>query len=598
MFDWDNKTAIEKVLFFDNFYQNVDVETVVSDYLVSFLENVFKTSSDVFLKERALYYLSGLLLTKYTTNPHKAIALLLDIKPTDEDFLIVRAIKFLFLFYSMGHYDQIRSAIEGFQNHQSAEVASEANFRLGLMELENITPALSSIDLLQTLTNAEEFFRAGTIEVENRVDADFFLCFITLQSAIFKNDYEAFEVAYNEMLSVVSEKKLYSLDAGDIELEFSIYKLIEQLKRSYETAHKSNLWHYPLTELATLSDSFLQLEKCTITDSFYQDFHLHTKTGVVRNCLNIVYQSGLNDKTELLKSINTVEETCISDDFIVYVLNLLRNKNVPISNDDTQFALILREIITNPQDVEQMLTKLGDDRDTTKVLGVLGNYLKRSQVGNAHFVTGYIIGDEVLNSLKKKVATLLPDLDIDKQKIFFNVLAHVIRYAYHSHLGYDKSKFLFLFSKNVTGGIGIDAKEGHLQDNLFESLKHTTMAQYFEYEKDKVASGGRVDIIFHSDKMSIPIEVKKTDESPTITKIEEYYIAQAQTYASAYEQLGIFVLLDLSDKGKKPIPNFKDWFNIHHLQPATNLPINNPDYIVSVVIPGNKLLPSMMSTYR
>jgi hypothetical protein len=556
MFDWDNKTAIEKVLFFDNFYLNVDVETVAADDLVSFLENVFKTSSDAFLEERALYYLSGLLLIKYTTNPYKAIALLLDIKPTDEEFLIVQAIKFLFLFHSMGQYNQIRSAIEGFQNHQSAEVTSEANFRLGLMELESITPALSTVDLLQTLTNAEMFFRAATIEVENRVDADFFLCFIALQSAIFKNDYEAFEVAYNEMQSAVSEKQLYSLDAGDIELEFSIYKLIEQLKRSYEAAHKSNIWHYPITKLTTLSDSFLQLEKCAITDSFYQNFHLHTKTGVVRNCLNIVYQSGLNDKTELLESIDTAEEACISDDFIAYVLNLLRNKNVPISNDDTQFALILREIITNSQDVEQMLTKLGDDRDTTMVLGVLGDYLKRSQVGIAHFATGYITGDEVLNSLKKKVATLLPDLDIEKQKIFFDVMAHVIRYAYHSHWGYDKSKFLFLFSKNVTGGIGTDAKEGHLQDDLFESLKHTTMAQYFEYEKDKVTSGGRVDIIFQNDKMSIPIEVKKTDESPTISKIEEYYIAQAQTYASAYEQLGIFVLLDLSDKGKKANSQF------------------------------------------
>ncbi len=124
------------------------------------------------------------------------------------------------------------------------------------------------------------------------------------------------------------------------------------------------------------------------------------------------------------------------------------------------------------------------------------------------------------------------------------------------------------------------------------------MAQYFEYEKSKVASGGCVDIIFQCDEMRIPIEVKKTDESPNIAKIEEYYIAQTQTYASAYEQLGIFVLLDLSNKGKTPIPNFKDWFNIHHLQPATSLPVNHPDYIVSVVIPGNKLLPSMMSTYK
>ena len=438
MFDWDNKTAIEKVLFFDNFYQNVDVKTVVADDLVSFLENVFKTSSDVFLKERALYYLSGFLLTKYTANPYKAIALLLDVKPTDEEFLIVQAIKFLFLFHSMGQYDQIRSAIEGNQSHQNAEVTSEANFRLGLMELGSITPALSIIDLLQTLTNAEMFFRAATIEVENRVDADFFLCFIALQSAIFKNDYEAFEVAHNEMLSAVSEKQLYSLDAGDMELEFSIYKLIEQLKKSYETAHKSNIWHYPITELATLSDSFLQLEKCAIIDSFYQDFHLHIKTGVVQNCLNAVYLSGINDKAELIQSIDISTERCISGDFVHYVLNLLQSKDESIVND-TQFTLALREILTNPKDVEDTLVQLGENRDISSVLNVLGDFLKRTQSGISHFETGYGVGDDVLNAIRKQVAEKIPDLNTEKYNIFFNVLAEVIRYAQHSH-SYSQKK--------------------------------------------------------------------------------------------------------------------------------------------------------------
>ena len=496
----------------------------------------------------------------------------------------------------MGQYTQIRLTIEGYQNHHNAEVTSEANFRLGLIELESITSALSTIDLLHTLNNAEKLFRAATVEVENRIDADFFLCFIALQLAIFKNDYKAFETAYNEMLSVVSEKQLYSLDVGDIELEFSIYKLIEQLKRSYETACRSNIWHYPITELATLSDSFLQLERCTMIDSFYQDFHSHTKIGVVQNCLNAVYLSGLTDKTELIDSIDTSVETSISNDFLCYVINLLKNRGVSVQND-TQFALALREIIINPQDVEEALTTLGNNRDTCTVLSVLGDYLNRSQAGITHFTTGYIVGDEVLNSLKKKITALLPDLNIEKHKIFFDVLAHVIRYTYHSNYGYGKSKHLFLFSK-AAGGLGSDAKESHLQDDLFDNLKQSSMAQYFDYEKGKVASGGRVDIIFQCDKMRIPIEVKKTDESPTIDKIEEYYIAQAQTYTSTYEQLGIFILLDLSDKEKKPILDFKDWFNLHHLQPATNLPIKYPDYVLSVVIPGNKLLPSMMSTYK
>lgn len=598
MFDWENKTAVEKVLFLDNFYENVDVENVDTNALLAFLENIFKTSSDTFLREQALHYLCGLILTKYPTNPFKALSLLFDIKSTDDEFLIVQAIKFLFLFHSKGqHTQEIRSAIENFQNHHSAEITSEANFRLGLIEIGNITTALNAIESLQIVANAERFFKAATMEVENRIDADFFLHFIALQSTIYKNDYSTFETAYDEILNTIFEKQLYSLEAGDIEVEFSIYKLIEQLKRSYESSHRSNIWHYPIKELATLSDSFLQLEKCTIVDSCYQEFHFQIKRGVVQSCLDTVYQSGLKEKVKLIESIDTHTEISISNDFTDYVLNLLQIKNESIQND-TQLVLALREIITNPQDVEMILTELGNNRDTSTLLNVLGDFLRRSQIGISHFETGYIIGDEVLNSLKKQITTLLPDMDMDKQNIYFGVLAQIIRYAQHSHLGYDKSKFLFLYSKQVKGGLGTDAKENHLQNSLYESLKHTFIAQYFEYEKDKVASGGRVDIIFQCDKMRIPIEIKKTEESPTIEKIEEYYIAQVQTYASAYEQLGIFILLDLSDKGKNPIPNFKDWFNIHHLQPATNLPVKHSDCIVSVVIPGNKVLPSMMSTYK
>lgn len=598
MFDWDRKSVMEKVLFFDNFYQNVNAEVLDSNELSAFLENLYKTSSDIFLRERTLCYLCELVVAKSITNPFKAIALLLDVKQTDEEFLIIRTIRLLFLFHLQGQYlHEIRAAISKFQNHHSAEVTSEVNFRLGLIEIGSIQTDPTPLDILQNINSAERFFKAATIEVENRIDADFFLHFVTLQSAICKNDYELYETAQKDFKNAALEKQMYSLENGDIELEFSIHQLIEHLKCSYESARKSNIWHYPIEELSVLCNAFLQLEKCVIVNSHYQQFHQQVKTNVVGNCLKTVYLYGLSNKSELIKSIKGSVDTTISDDFINYVLNLLQSKDESIQND-IQFVLALREIVTNPQEVEEVMKQLNGNRAMSTVISVLGNFLKRAKGGITYFETGYGVGDDILNSLRKQITEKIPDLDTEKQNIFFNVFAEMIRYAQHTHLGYDKSKFLFLFSKKVVGGFGADAEESHLQDSLYESLKHTSMAQYFEYEKRKVANGGRVDIIFQCDKMRIPIEVKKTEESPTIEKIEEYYIAQVQTYTSAYEQLGIFVLLDLSDKEKKPILDFKDWFNVHHIQPATKLPVKHPDYIVSVVIPGNKLLPSMMSTYK
>jgi hypothetical protein len=218
MFDWNSRTEIEKVLFFDNFYQHVNVEVVDMETLMSFLENIFKISSDILLKRQALYYLCELTIAKHYSNPFKALSLLFDIKLTDEEFLIVHAIKLLFLFYGQGeHAQEIMAAITKFQNHQNAEVTSEVNFRLGLIELENIQPSLTVTDLLQKINNTEKFFKAATLEVENRIDADFFLRLTFLQSTICINDYTAFETAYNEMLNAVLEKQIYSLEKGDIE---------------------------------------------------------------------------------------------------------------------------------------------------------------------------------------------------------------------------------------------------------------------------------------------------------------------------------------------------------------------------------------------
>ena len=68
--------------------------------------------------------------------------------------------------------------------------------------------------------------------------------------------------------------------------------------------------------------------------------------------------------------------------------------------------------------------------------------------------------------------------------------------------------------------------------------------------------GGRVDIVYSKELISIPIELKKSLHRPDTQALEDNYIAQAQTYTAGYDQLGIFVLLELSDKSIVPPPNF------------------------------------------
>ena len=129
-------------------------------------------------------------------------------------------------------------------------------------------------------------------------------------------------------------------------------------------------------------------------------------------------------------------------------------------------------------------------------------------------------------------------------------------------------------------------------------FEHSKIADGLDHEKSKFVDGGRVDILYKKDSITIPIELKKSLQRPDKDTLEQNYIAQAQTYTAGYDQLGIFVLLELSDKAMEPPPNFKDWFDVHHLKPSTNLNVKYPDYVVSVIIPGNRTTPSAKSTYK
>jgi hypothetical protein len=56
--------------------------------------------------------------------------------------------------------------------------------------------------------------------------------------------------------------------------------------------------------------------------------------------------------------------------------------------------------------------------------------------------------------------------------------------------------------------------------------------------------------------------------------------------------------LDLSEKAKeKPSSNIRDLVEIIHLETENRINEKHPDYVVSFILPANKLLPYQRSTY-
>ena len=109
-----------------------------------------------------------------------------------------------------------------------------------------------------------------------------------------------------------------------------------------------------------------------------------------------------------------------------------------------------------------------------------------------------------------------------------------------------------------------------------------------------------MDILFISDIAKFPIELKKTNTKPTTDNIRKYYLSQAQSYAATLDKLGVFILLDNSSKKNEiqsPTNDLRDLFKIESLEPYYN---ENPttNYLVTVIIPGNKITPSQRSKYK
>ncbi|MCX6213798.1 hypothetical protein [Spirosoma sp.] len=207
------------------------------------------------------------------------------------------------------------------------------------------------------------------------------------------------------------------------------------------------------------------------------------------------------------------------------------------------------------------------------------------------FLTGYSIGDEVLRQLTSRLRQLLPNYVPRRMTAFLEILADIVRYAYQS-LVEDKTSFSILYDSTVT-----DERSFH--NHLLMRLKAGGRATYYISEDSNAIGGGRIDIVYRNGDAVYPIEIKKTLTKPTWETIKDDYLGQAQTYVHPYNQLGLLITFDLSPKEDEgPINNFKDLFQILHMQSYYSIPETNPDFIVAVLIPGNKISPSKYTRYK
>lgn len=562
-----------------------------------FLQEVVENNGNNFLRKKALESLALMCIFGETKNSNTALSVLLDIEEDDDPFVLITKIKFLYLLNEKLELDDenIINQVSAFRLHENSDVAAESYYYTGLNEFIKANTAVSRLDYFSKIRSAYDCFKAADYVSENRLDAKLLMEICDLVCLSESSDNNLKTICLSRIKSLLVERKLSCVYHGIPDFELWIYRVVSKI---YDiVCCKSCEWldikdelnticclHYTVTDMELLGDRSSLKNKITGSLSEF--------------ILEPFYKKSLNQYLFAIKRLSReIQDKENLSQFCNFLINIIENEGSK-KKSDIDLDVVIQIAGIFPQiDTEKLKIDIQgiDLKDSTAVTRLIGSYI--SQYSNhPTSATGTPVGDEIFSSLTKKLQVLVPDYARIKFIEFEMVLSDVIRYTVLASAQKSSGAgfFKFLFDKG--------AMESDLQDSMCVYLEmNSDVGSRYKKEVTEVADGGRVDILYKSNNITIPIELKKTDLKPTVTSIAENYLGQAQTYCYPYDRLGLFVLLDNSCKGDElysPINDIRELFDIQHMKPYYDLDNKYPDYIVTVIVPGNKMTPSSRSTYK
>lgn len=584
-------SSFEQIRFLDEFYSN----NAVGEFSASDLSNVLFTGvesvASMYVKRSCFKIICDLTLGGIFTNKFKTLGLLDDFLKDEHVELITIGLKYLPYFPEM-LTSETEELVKTFSDHENGEISSQSYLCLGLgMMSENISGNDIS-QLIQNIEKAKRYFKAAFDSVENRDDADYYIMLLEWISAVLSNDSKESDNMMEALQNSLMLRNLYDRDG--LELDFLLFNMISKIKSSYDILHVSGEWIDFMANVRTLMAFNSEIEIFRSFQGSSKGLMKSIANNIFGNLENHLYNAHLQAEKKRLNVLKSIDQPDLIE-FIEKILSFFPDTNDP--NPENYDLLISLQQNFEEEGVAAYQKIRNKDVTLEKAVSDL---LAKNYKNKLPFKTGSIEGSQVFLDLTSQIDTLLPDYNNEKRTAFLNILEEVIRYTRLTLSGNDKSRFSFLYSKSESNGKGKgqDAVEQDLQDSMLFFLEHSKIADGLDHEKSKFVDGGRVDILYKKDVITVPIELKRSLLRQDEKVLEENYLAQAQTYTSGYDQLGIFILLELSSKEKEAPPNFKDWFKIHHLKPSTDMTLNYPDYVISVVIPGNRTGPSTKSTYK
>ncbi|MFB6466456.1 hypothetical protein ACE38V_06470 [Cytobacillus sp. Hz8] len=597
--EYSNKTLHEKIIYIEDWISSEhEIQDISESKIKKFLRPVLENESNSFIRIMIIEILSFLTVINQIRKT-SMIDMLLDIEKNDDPFVIVTSLKYLSLFYDD---EEVLEKLEISKDSINPDVSSEAYYRLGLIKILDTSFCTNEIDFYNKLSEGGTLFKYSASIVENRTDAEYFYHITNYLKSILSGDEQNYKLSLKKLLNVSFIRKAFTYNEKYLALE---YKINEILLNMYElhkrtTSHENWLDYYK--EFSKLAYYHSELLSVRMSENQYQNRLISSfKKNVNDQILRNLYIKSFN-QYEL--KINIIMSTYDDPDliqFLSFVKDVIKEQDSKKKeNDDDliRISLKIKEIVpeSNPMDLLQTLKSRKDIDSVENILSLVAQYVENKHNHNIEFVTGFPTGAEMYNSLLKSIKQELPTYSQEKLHIFMKIMEQIIRYLILTIRSKRLEEYNFLYTENY-GGKGRSASERDLQDSLYKHFQYSNIAYGAEEEISNFSDGGRIDIVYKVNNFTFPIELKKTKQKISNDSVREKYLEQLHSYVYSYDQLGIFVLLDLNKK-EQPVNDVRDLIYLDKLEPLYDIKNKFPDFIVVVIIPGNKPLPSDKSVYR
>ncbi|MGN7286639.1 hypothetical protein ACTHP3_17100 [Shouchella rhizosphaerae] len=594
--EYSNKTLKERIVYIEDWISKEhEVNNVVN--IKRFLRDVLEKESNSFIRIMSIEILSFLTVTNQIRKS-SMIDMLLDIEKNDDPLVVITSLKYLSLFYDDS---EVLKKLEISKSSNDPDVSSEAYYRLGLIKIFNTSSCENEVDFYNKLCESGTLFKYSTSSTENRTDAEYFYHVTNYLKFILLDDEENFELTLKKLLNASFIRKAFTYNETYLALEYKINDILLNMFELYKrtTVHKSWLDYYKeFSKLAYYHSELLSV--CMSENQFQNRLISSFKKNISDQVLRNLYIKGFNQYELKINNIMSTYDDCDLIQFLSYVKEAIKEDESKKKDNGelTRISLKFKEIIpeANPLDLLQTLKTKKDIESVENVLSLVAHYAEKKHDHNFEFLTGYPVGDEIYNSLLESINLNLPTYDKEKLHIFMKIMEQIIRYLILTIRSKRFDEYNFLYTEDH-GGKGSNASERDLQDSLYKHFQYTSMAYGVEEEISNFSDGGRIDIVYKVKSFTFPIELKKTKQEISSDSIRKKYLGQLHSYVYSYDQLGIFVLLDLNNK-IEPVNDVRDLVYLDKLEPLYNIKNKYPNYIVVVIIPGNKPLPSDRSIYR